>query len=396
MIKKILTPLVLILLLVTLACKERYPDLEDGIYAEFVTSKDTMIAKLFFKEAPVTVANFIALAEGVHPLVKDEFKNKRYYDGTTFHRVMDKFMIQGGDPTATGAGDPGYKFEDEFIETLRHDKPGMLSMANSGVATNGSQFFITEVPTPYLDAFDANGNLKNCGGYRVSCHAVFGEIVKGIDVQDAISNVPVAQGSNKPVEDVVIKQLNIIRIGSDAKKFDAAKVFTEELPKIKERVAERKAKIKEEADQKVRIAKENFLKKNEEFKGRREESLTGMAMIFLEEAKDGIIPNASQSVSINCAGYFENGELFWTTWKDVAEKNGKYDKGESYEPFNMPYNQQATLVAGFREAMLKMNVGDKARVFVPYYLGYGDSGRAPLIPAKTNLVFDIAISGIVK
>ena len=98
------------------ACKEQYPDLEDGLYAQFVTNKDTMVAKLYFKEVPVTVANFVALAEGSHPLVKEEFKNKKYYNGTTFHRVMDGFMIQGGDPTATGSGNPGYKFEDEFFK----------------------------------------------------------------------------------------------------------------------------------------------------------------------------------------------------------------------------------------------------------------------------------------
>ena len=396
MTKKILIPIVLIALLVTISCKNDYSDLEDGLYAEFVTSKDTMVAKLFFKEAPVTVANFVALAEGVHPLVKDEHKDKRYYNGTTFHRVMDKFMIQGGDPTATGSGDPGYKFEDEFIESLRHDKPGILSMANSGQNTNGSQFFITEIPTPFLDAWDANGNLKDCGGYRVSCHAVFGELVRGLDVQDAISNVQVAQGTNKPIEDVVIEQLNIIRIGSEARKFNAAKVFTEELPKIKERIAEREAKAKAEREEKARIAKEKFLKQNEELKGRRVESPTGMAMIYLNELSDAVQPNASQSVSINCAGYFENGELFWTTWKDVAQDNGKYDKNQDYAPFVMPYNQQATLVPGFREAMLKMKVGEKARVFMPYYLGYGEVGRAPLIPAKTNLVFDIEVSAIAE
>ena len=132
-----------------------------------------MVAKLFYTKVPVTVANFVALAEGNHPLVKEEYKGKRYYDSTTFHRVINKFMIQGGDPTATGSGDPGYKFEDEFNADLKHDKPGILSMANSGAATNGSQFFITEVPTPQLN----------------NRHAVFGELVKGLNILDTISNV---------------------------------------------------------------------------------------------------------------------------------------------------------------------------------------------------------------
>jgi peptidyl-prolyl cis-trans isomerase A (cyclophilin A) len=140
---------VVLLLIGFTSCKEQYPDLEDGLYAEFVTSKDTMVAILFYKKAPVTVANFVALAEGIHPLVSDEYKNKKYYNGTTFHRVMDGFMIQGGDPTATGSGNPGYKFEDEFSPDLKHSKPGMLSMANSGPNTNGSQFFITEVENSF-------------------------------------------------------------------------------------------------------------------------------------------------------------------------------------------------------------------------------------------------------
>jgi len=408
MIKKALTTLILLVLLVNISCQERYPDLEDGLYAEFVTNKDTMVAKLYFEKVPVTVANFVALAEGKHPLAKEEYKGKRYYDGTTFHRVMNNFMIQGGDPTATGSGDPGYKFEDEFRPDLTHDKPGILSMANSGPGTNGSQFFITEKETPFLDAFQPDGTLKNCGTHPGgSCHAVFGELVLGLNVQDSISNVKVQPGSNKPIEDVVIKELNIIRKGSAAKAFDAAKVFTEEMPKIGERMEEAKAEgdkiaedMRKKAEEKAKVEMAAFLKKNEELEGRRKEFPTGMAMIFFNEAEDGVKPNATQSVLINCAGYFENGDLFWTTWKDVAQKYGKYDEKNDeqggYEPFPMIYNETATLVPGFREAMLNMDVGDKARVFIPYYLGYGEQGRAPVIPARTNLVFDIEIVGIAE
>ena len=406
MIRKALTTFVVLLVLSSTSCQDRYPDLEDGLYAEIVTTKDTMVAKLFFEEAPVTVANFVALAEGTHPLVKEEFKGKRYYDSLTFHRVMNNFMIQGGDPTATGSGDPGYKFEDELLPELKHNKPGILSMANPGVNANGSQFFITEKATPWLDGYDENGNLKDCANPRVYCHAIFGELVKGLNVLDTISNVKVQPGSNKPLEDVVILKMNIIRKGAVAKKFDAPKVFTEELPKIKERAAKAKAEAeekaeiaREEAKAKAEIAKSEFLKKNEQLKGRKIESPTGMAMIFTHESK-GVTPTAAQSVNIDCAGYLENGELFWTTWKDVAEKNGKYDEGQDkagrYAPFKMPYNETATLVAGFREAMLNMKVGDKARVFIPYYLGYGENGRPPVIPGNSNLIFDIQITSIVK
>jgi len=406
MIKKTITAFVALLALVNSSCQERYPDLEDGIYAEFVTTKDTMVAKLFFKKAPVTVANFVALAEGVHPLVKDEYKGKRYYDSLTFHRVMNNFMIQGGDPTATGTGDPGYKFEDELIPSLKHDKPGLLSMANGGINSNGSQFFITEKATPWLDGYDAQGNLKDCANPRVYCHAVFGELVKGFDVLDTISNVKVQPRSNKPLEDVVILELNIIRKGGNAKKFDAAKVFTEELPKIKERAeaAKAEAAIKAEKAQKeakllADAAKAEFLKKNETLKGRRIDSPTGMAMIFTHES-NGVKPKSTDYVNIDCAGYLENGELFWTTWKEVAEKNGKYDERQDkqggYAAFNMPYNETATLVTGFREAMLNMKVGDKARVFIPHYLGYGVNGKPPLIPSNTNLIFDIQVTSIKK
>ena len=234
MIKKALTTLVILLVLVNISCQERYPDLEDGIYAEIETNKGTMVAKLFYDKVPVTVANFVALAEGNHPMAEEKYKGKPFYDSITFHRVMDQFMIQGGDPTATGSGTPGYRFTADFSPDLKHDKPGILSMANSGgLNTNGSQFFITERPYPRGDAFDAQGNMKPCERNGVSCHSVFGELVKGLEVQDSISNVKVA-ARNKPVEDVIITKLNIIRKGKDAKFFNAPKIFQEEMPKVEE------------------------------------------------------------------------------------------------------------------------------------------------------------------
>jgi cyclophilin family peptidyl-prolyl cis-trans isomerase len=404
MIKKTITALVVLLVLVNISCQERYPDLEDGLYAEFVTTKDTMVAKLFFDQTPVTVASFVALAEGKHPLAEEKYKGKPFYDSLTFHRVMNNFMIQGGDPTASGMGSAGFKFEDEFIQGLKHNKPGILSMANSGSNTNGSQFFITEKETPWLDAYDAEGNLKDCESREVSCHAVFGELVKGFDVLDSISNVQVQPGINKPIKDVLIKKVNIIRKGAAAKKFDAPKVFVEELPKIKARIAEAKAEAEKKAEEarqeakaKSEIAKTEFLKKNEELTGRKIESPTGMAMIFLKES-NGITPRSTDRVDIDCAGYFENGELFWTTQKSVAEKNGKYDKrfddAGRYIPFDMPYNETAGLIAGFKEAMLSMKIGDKARVFIPYYLGYGERGNPPVIPPSANLIFDIELVNI--
>lgn len=376
----------LILFLSLSSCNDKYPDLGDGLYAEFVTSKGTMVARLAYKKTPVTVANFVALAEGNHPMVDSTFKGKKFYNGLIFHRVMDKFMIQGGDPEGTGRGGPGYKFGDEFDETLKHDKPGILSMANSGPATNGSQFFITEIPTP---------NLNNK-------HTVFGELVIGLDIQDTISNVKVGPG-NRPEIDVVIEELNIIRQGFDARNFDAVKVWETELPKLEEKKKQRKEEASKKAEEalevlkeKAEIAKEAFIKENENLKGRLLNLPTGLAMIFTHES-NGKKPTASDKVLINYAGYLENGTLFDTSWAEVAKKNGTYnekrDQQNGYTPFPMIYNERASLIPGFREAMLNMKVGDKARVFIPSYLGYGTTASR-VIPANSNLIFDLEIVGI--
>ena len=143
--------------------------------AVFELTKGEQFEVLLYDDlAPTIVENFVNLS------------NAGFYDGITFHRVIADFMAQGGDPTGTGAGDPGYKFADEFHVEARHNKPGILSMANSGFNSNGSQFFITFVETPFLDAFDQNDQPKNCAGFSVSCHAVFGEVVEGMDVVNGI------------------------------------------------------------------------------------------------------------------------------------------------------------------------------------------------------------------
>jgi peptidyl-prolyl cis-trans isomerase A (cyclophilin A) len=169
-----------------------------GTYAIFDTSQGTIVARLFEKEAPKTVENFVGLAEGTK-----EFKDPRtgqpvkkpFYDGLSFHRVIPQFMIQGGCPLGTGTGDPGYRFADEFHPSLRHDKPGKLSMANAGPNTNGSQFFITVAPTPWLD----------------NKHAIFGEVVEGLDLAIKISELP--RGANdKPKTPVIVKSLRIERV----------------------------------------------------------------------------------------------------------------------------------------------------------------------------------------
>ncbi len=392
--------LLIIALLVSMSstsCQDKYPDLEDGLYAEFVTNKGTMVAKLFYDKVPVVVANFVGLAEGTHPKLDDNSKGKAFYDGTTFHRVMDKFMIQGGDPTASGTGSAGFKFFSEFDTDLSHDKAGILSMANSGgLNTNGSQFFITEIPKQNLDAFYADGSLKNCDAPRVSCHSVFGELVKGIEVQDTISNVKVAPGSNKPLEDVVIKKLNIIRKGKDALAFDAAKVFTEQEPLLPQKLEDLKIKAQELLKEKAKEAANNFKKANADRKGEVKEFPTGLVMI-IDAAPNGVTPKPSDQVLIDCTGLFEDGSFFFSTIEEDAKKYDQYNEDAArqgaYKAFAMPYNESATLVPGFREAMLNMNIGDKARIFVPSYLGYGAAGRGP-VPPNANLIFDLEIVGL--
>jgi peptidyl-prolyl cis-trans isomerase A (cyclophilin A) len=164
-------------------------ELENGIYADMETTKGNIILKLYYKRTPKTVSNFIGLAKGTKKSNKP--KGTPFYDGIIFHRVIPNFMIQGGDPKGTGRGDPGYQFEDEFHKDLKHDRPGILSMANSGPNTNGSQFFITHLPTPWLD----------------NKHSVFGSVVKGMEV---VNNI---------VANDKIKHLKIIRIGDEAKNF---------------------------------------------------------------------------------------------------------------------------------------------------------------------------------
>ncbi|WP_420572576.1 peptidylprolyl isomerase [Kordia sp.] len=378
-------------------------ELEDGIYAEIKTNKGTMVAELFYKKVPVTVANFVALAEGTHPKLADSLKGKPYYNGVTFHRVMDKFMIQGGDPTGTGRGNPGYRFTSEFDKDLKHDKPGVLSMANSGgISTNGSQFFITEVPYPSLDPLDSSGNAKPCERPRVSCHGVFGQLIEGIAIQDSISNVAVDPSSKKPYEDVIMNEVNIIRVGADAKAFDAVKIFTDDEPKLVDQYQTFKKEITEAYNAKAKeAAKEAIAKFKEDNKGLGEifESPTGMVMITTEASSESEQPKSSDTVTVNCAGYLENGTLFYTNVKETAKAGGIYneaaDSQGAYTAFPTVYNSSARLVPGFKEAVLRMKVGEKAKVFIPSFLGYGSRPNGP-IPANSNLIFDVEIVSLQK
>ena len=351
--------------------KKAYKDLGDGLFADIETTKGHIVVKLNYKEVPTTVANFVTLAEGKNNFVKVEYKGKPFYNGTIFHRVIDGFMIQGGDPTGTGMGDPGYRFEDEFVPSLKHSKKGILSMANSGPNTNGSQFFITQVPTPHLDGR----------------HTVFGETVKGEEVIDAIAKAP-RNGQNRPNEDIKIKNITIVANGKDAQKFDAVKVFDSYFKSVAER--------EKEKEERVKRASAKFL---EEIKVQEPQAkvLPSGVKIFTINNGEGKQPKQTEFAMVNYAGYLRNGALFDSNIKEVEESYGKYqamrEQQNGYQPIPFPYTRSAQLIPGFKEALLTMKVGDKIRVFIPATLGYGEAGAGDVIPPHSDLIFDIEITG---
>ena len=354
--------------------KKAYKDLGDGLFADIETTQGNIIVKLNYKETPVTVANFVTLAEGKNTFVKAEYKGKPFYNGTIFHRVIKDFMIQGGDPTGTGMGEPGYRFEDEIVPTLKHDKKGILSMANAGPATNGSQFFITQVPTPHLDGR----------------HTVFGETVKGLEVIDAIANTKTVM-NDKPEKDIKINKITIIANGKDAKNFNAVKVFEDYFKEINKREREKEAKTK--------AAAAKFLEEVKVQEPQAKALPSGVKIFKLVDCK-GKQPNHTHQVMVNYAGYLRNGTLVDSNVKEIEEAYGKYnslrEQQGGYQAFPMPYNTSAQLIPGFRDALLTMKVGDKIRVFIPAALGYGERGAGDVIPPNSDLIFDIEITDIAK
>jgi peptidyl-prolyl cis-trans isomerase A (cyclophilin A) len=327
---------------------------EDGLYAEIKTTKGTITVELDYQKTPITVANFVTLAEGTNPMVKEKFKGKRYYDGLKFHRVIADFMIQGGCPDGTGAGDPGYKFKDEITD-LKHHRPGTLSMANSGPATNGSQFFITHKDTPWLDGK----------------HTVFGYVVSGQEVVDAI-----AQGD-------IIDKVTIIRNGKEAKNFDAVKVFGDYFENemaAQKKQAELSAKIKSEKAAELTELRKKAIKTE-----------SGLEYVIIEK---GTKIKPTEDVFVSYSGYFEDGSLFDSNNTEVAKTYGIYnaqrDAGGGYKPFPYKLSNRSGLIKGFLEGIELLNFGDKAVIFIPSDLAYGERGSGP-IPPNTNLVFEIQI-----
>ncbi len=336
--------------------KETYANLQDGLYANFQTTEGNMIVKFEDEKAPVTVANFIGLAEGKISN-KSKAKGIPFYDGTIFHRVIKDFMIQGGDPQGTGMGDPGYKFADEKND-LKHTGKGILSMANSGPNTNGSQFFITEVATPWLDGK----------------HTIFGKVVEGMNVIDKIANVEKG-AQDKPKKDVVLEKVSVFSKGEQYKNYDAASIFENGKSKINDRNREVTAKM--EADRKKKEAEfeENQQRLVDELKAGMQHTPSGLYYKITQptEGKASI----GDVVSVHYAGKLIDGTEF-----DSSFKRG--------EPIEIPIGV-GQVIKGWDEGILLLNEGESATLLIPSELGYGARGAAGVIPANAWLIFDVQL-----
>ncbi|MFK8039624.1 MAG: peptidylprolyl isomerase [Crocinitomicaceae bacterium] len=328
--------------------------LSQGMYAVMSTTKGDILLKLEHDKTPMTVANFIGLAEGDFKMDTMNI-TKPFYNGLKFHRVIADFMIQGGDPKGNGQGSPGYKFYDEIHPDLKHEGAGILSMANSGPATNGSQFFITHKSTPWL-----NGK-----------HTIFGSVIKGQDIVDAIE------------QNDMINTLTIYRFGKSAKKFNATNEFAKKFNAIEliekekqERLEKIKAMTEEEriVDFKARVLKQY---------PKAVQTKSGL-MYTVENTGTGESPSSGTKVKVHYTGYFLDG-------------GGKFDSSvDRGSPFEFNCGQRR-VIAGWDEGVPLMNKGAKYKLIIPYWLGYGANGSGP-IPGYSDLLFDVELIdfGIMK
>lgn len=330
--------------------KEEYKALNDGLYAHMETTKGNMLIEFFEEKTPMTVANFIGLAEGK---IKNDAKplGTPYYDGIIFHRVIKDFMLQAGDPDGTGMGGPGYNFPDEFDPELKHTGKGILSMANAGPGTNGSQFFITEVETPWLDGK----------------HSVFGKVISGLSVIDTIALVEKG-AQDRPKEDVVITHVDIIRKGDKYKDYDPAKAFEDAKNNHEKRLEEQRLKkeqeLKAEAD------------RLEALKSKAETTESGLKYIIAEEGK-GEKPVQGNQIKVHYTLRLANGEVI----------DSSYDR-------NMPLDVvvgKTQLIQGWMEAMTMFKRGSKVVLIIPPSLGYGENGAGGVIPPNATLFFDMEV-----
>jgi cyclophilin family peptidyl-prolyl cis-trans isomerase len=357
------------------------PKSVEGIFATIATNKGTIVVQLEYQKAPVTVANFISLAEGKNTFITDEkLKGKPFYDGLKFHRVIKDFMIQGGDPAGNGSGGPGYSFKDEFTD-LKHSKGGILSMANSGPATNGSQFFITHKETPWLDGK----------------HTVFGQVTQGMDVV------------NKIEQNDIITKVTISRKGALAAKFNAVKTFSyynankaEDAKKQAAIDAENRAKQEAIQAENKRVYLEKYgsvIKEKAAYLAATKTTATttasGLQYTLLQKGTD-IKPANGSTIYFKYAGFFEDGNLFDSNNEDVAKTFGQFIQARAdqngYQAFPFEAGKKDGMIPGFLEGLSLMNIGDKMLLFLPAKLAYGESGAGGVIPPNTNLVFELEIS----
>jgi peptidyl-prolyl cis-trans isomerase A (cyclophilin A) len=306
--------------------------MNNGLYAKFNTSKGVILVNLEFEKTPGTVGNFVALAEG-NLENNSKPQGKPYYNGLKFHRVIADFMIQGGCPLGTGTGSPGYSFDDEFHPSLKHNAPGILSMANSGPASNGSQFFITHVATPWLD----------------NKHTVFGNVVEGQDVVDKIA------------QNDVLESIEIIKVGEAAEKFNAVESFRTFEGSRAKREAEAKAAMQKQMD---------------EIATGYDETPSGLRYKILQQG-NGIKAKKGSQVSVHYKGQLLNGQVFDSSYTRKEPINFQVGVGQ--------------VIAGWDEGLLLLNVGDKARFVIPSNLAYGSRGAGGVIPPNATLIFDVEL-----
>jgi len=310
-------------------------NLPDGLYAEIDTNRGRIIINLEFEKTPMTVANFTGLAEG--KIDGSRGAGQPFYDGLIFHRVINNFMIQGGCPLGNGTGNPGYSFPDEIVPSLRHSGPGILSMANSGPNTNGSQFFITHTATPWLD-----GN-----------HTVFGNVVSGQDVVNAIR-----QGDR-------INSIRIIRVGERAEAFENDQAAFRRL--VDQIGAAERQRAEEEMTRQEQIVSERWPNATR--------TPSGLMYIVEREGRGGDSPRMGTTVTTHYKGMFLDGRVF----------DSSYDRGE---PVQFAVGR---VIEGWNEALMSMTRGEKRTLIIPPALGYGSRGAGGVIPPNTWLVFEVEL-----
>ncbi len=314
--------------------------LPDGLYAKMTTNKGEILLQLHYDKTPLTVCNFVGLAEGK---IDNNAKPKGtpFYNGLAFHRVIADFMIQGGDPAGNGTGGPGYRFDDEIVPELKHTGPGILSMANAGPGTNGSQFFITHVATPWLDGM----------------HTVFGKVVTGQEVVNAIQ-----QGDK-------IETLEIIRVGKDAKNFKADQAA---MAQYQADMVQKKAKAEEAEKMKF----ENWVKTTYPTA-----KPTGTGLWYVvEQEGTGEMAAKGKTVAVHYAGKLANGTEF----------DNSYKRGQPID-FKLGIGQ---VIPGWDEGIALMKVGAKYKLIIPSELGYGKRGAGGVIPPNATLIFDTELVSV--